>query len=207
MISRNLSFFVAVTLIMLIIFFAAFSVFEDSEQSDVSVQSTGQTCSGSCVDWGPGEYPDGTYCLGDPRFGNDSDGIPFVDKCFNCQNGQFTEVSRSQCDHCWSNAETGQWQRYESGEGFTVSDGSYAGEWSCDSGRWFNTNTCRPIDVNYDGELSLIDFTSFAFVYRTQCLNDDLSTFGCGSSDSDQNGTVDIADFTEFAANYQQSCI
>ncbi len=68
---------------------------------------------------------------------------------------------------------------------------------------------CGPMDTNKDGQLTLVDFASFAKVYGDECqvANEPDVLESCGYNDYDKSGEVQLPDFANFAKRYNaESC-
>lgn len=67
-----------------------------------------------------------------------------------------------------------------------------------------NISTCAEIDVNGDGQLTIVDLSAFALVYGDSCQVI-ASANTCGYVDQNGDGRVTLADFSVFAEYYNQS--
>lgn len=68
------------------------------------------------------------------------------------------------------------------------------------------TQECSPIDIDGDGELTLVDLASFANYYGNTCIqSNEANNSICGSIDTNNDGEVDLNDLSNFAINYSLS--
>lgn len=66
--------------------------------------------------------------------------------------------------------------------------------------------TCGPMDIDGNGNLDLIDFASFANIYRRTCTSTTGQNTTCGAQDTNPaNGVVDLYDFNFFSSHYRKS--